>query len=634
MKISKRLTLLTLLLLLPLGFSPSFAEDEEEEARPITMTVRFFQTGALTSGRLDQYREAPPNTDLNDEDNPLFGGEAEEGWYPVGQVDELIELIKGNVSPAFWERTEGADIMACSEKCIVVRASAKIQSEIATFLAGMESEVCTAVTIDVQAAKLSHDQARDLVVGGKGLVLDAGRLERLLGDGAAGPSVTVTTFADSRAAVFSGMQRAYIADYDVEVAQGAKISSPQISVANLGLAIDVRPVLTPGNRTVRVSLNGFLTSLGTPATANTQDDRVLELPRHAIQVVHTEAVVTAGAWTLIDGETAGEGEGRWVFLLRATPAPHRARTAPKPATEFNAPIDIRSERSATRAFDIGDLGHGVHNRQGRTIHLWPTRYGQPEPNELPEPQPPFYGDALTELFVSFIAPDSWEGDYGNSIEVRSARMLVRNHPEVLDAIGKRLGALRKEFLWTVVADAQVVEVPSALARGLGRSEASGSTLLLSAADQKAIETAITSGDAKRMDSARVTSLSGARNAVTSGRRISYLADYAVEIAEDASIANPIVRTFLAGMVFDIWPSMASGRDSAQMEVRCTRSSTAKSNRNAQTPHGTLELPELDVFRVRTSAQIPFGRTAILGAAGNGKRTQVLLVTLQLQEQGR
>ncbi len=376
MKISTRWVLLMSLFLLPFGFGASFADDEEPQP---TLEVRFFQTAALTSGRTDQYREAPPNADPSDEETPLFGGESEEGWHPVGQVDELIELVKGNVSPAFWERTEGADVMSCGEGCILVRASSGIQSEVAAFLADLESDVCTAVTVDVQAAKLTHEQARGLMVDGKGLVLDTARVERLLGDGTAGPSVTVTTFADSRAAVFSGMQRAHIADYDVEVAQGAKISRPQVAVANLGLAVDVRPVLTPGNRSVRVSLDGFLTSLGTPATANTQDDRVLELPRHAIQVVHTEAMVPAGAWTLIDGETTGEGNDRWVFLLRATPAPHRARPAPKPALAFDAPIQIRSERSETRAYDIGDLGHGVHNRRGSTVHLWPTRYRMPEP---------------------------------------------------------------------------------------------------------------------------------------------------------------------------------------------------------------------------------------------------------------
>ena len=44
---------------------------------------------------------------------------------------------------------------------------------------------------------------------------------------------------------------------------------------------------------------------------------------------------------------------------------------------------------------------------------------------------------------------------------------------------------------------------------------------------------------------------------------------------------------------------------------------------------TIELPALDVFRVRTSLLAPLGRTVLLGMRGEGEHRQILLLTPRL-----
>ena len=53
-----------------------------------------------------------------------------------------------------------------------------------------------------------------------------------------------------------------------------------------------------------------------------------------------------------------------------------------------------------------------------------------------------------------------------------------------------------------------------------------------------------------------------------------------------------------------------------------------------TPHGKLELPRLDVFRVRTALRIPIGRTAVVASAGEGGMRTLLLLTPRVATGGR
>jgi type II secretory pathway component GspD/PulD (secretin) len=125
-------------------------------------------TSGLTNFRPPQIQLVGPD-DVQNEDNPLFGGEDEDPIYPYGQVDELIELIKGAVAPSFWENTEGADVRSQGEQTLVVKATPEIQEQVARFLDDLRGFAGIVVTVETRFLEISENFLRDVGVDWRGL---------------------------------------------------------------------------------------------------------------------------------------------------------------------------------------------------------------------------------------------------------------------------------------------------------------------------------------------------------------------------------------------------------------------------------------------------------------------------------
>jgi tetratricopeptide (TPR) repeat protein len=136
------------------------------------MVVQIHSVADLTSG-LTNFK--PPTIqlvgpdDVSDEENPLFGSEDEELVYPYGQVDELIELIKGAVAPSFWESVEGANIRGQGEQTLVVKATAEVQEQVANFLDDLRGFAGIVVTVETRFLEISENFLQDVGVDFRGL---------------------------------------------------------------------------------------------------------------------------------------------------------------------------------------------------------------------------------------------------------------------------------------------------------------------------------------------------------------------------------------------------------------------------------------------------------------------------------
>ena len=117
-----------------------------------------------------------------------------------------------------------------------------------------------------------------------------------------------------------------------------------------------------------------------------------------------------------------------------------------------------------------------------------------------------------------------------------------------------------------------------------------------------------------------------------GRERSYLADYEVEIAEDAVTSNPIVQRVLAGVVLNVNAGLSSTGDSATLGVRFSRTWLTDPLRVVKTQNGEIQVPELRVVRLRTDLEVPFGATAVVGSAGDAGRRTLLLLTPRLKRE--
>ena len=121
---------------------------------------------------------------------------------------------------------------------------------------------------------------------------------------------------------------------------------------------------------------------------------------------------------------------------------------------------------------------------------------------------------------------------------------------------------------------------------------------------------------------RITVYNTQRANVQVLNQVAYVADYEVEIAQASNIANPVVQTILDGVVLDVRPVVSADRRFIMLELRPTvanltrpiatfSTSLASGPVTASAPV-VIQIPELQVSRVRTTVNMPDGGTLLLG----------------------
>ena len=100
-------------------------------------------------------------------------------------------------------------------------------------------------------------------------------------------------------------------------------------------------------------------------------------------------------------------------------------------------------------------------------------------------------------------------------------------------------------------------------------------------------------------------------------QVAYVKDFDVEIAQAASIADPIVDVIQDGVILDVRPVVSADRRFVTMELRPTIANLTRPIAEQVTTLGsqnsvTIQLPEVEIQRVRTSIPMPDGGTVMLG----------------------
>ncbi|MEX1025635.1 MAG: hypothetical protein WD226_11225 [Planctomycetota bacterium] len=110
----------------------------------------------------------------------------------------------------------------------------------------------------------------------------------------------------------------------------------------------------------------------------------------------------------------------------------------------------------------------------------------------------------------------------------------------------------------------------------------------------------------------------ARSNVTVTNQVAYVQDYDVEIAQAASIADPIISVVQDGVILDVRPVVSADRRFITLELRPTVATLQRPIATLVTSLGVsgnpvvIQLPEIDISRVRTSVPMPDGGTVLLG----------------------
>ena len=116
---------------------------------------------------------------------------------------------------------------------------------------------------------------------------------------------------------------------------------------------------------------------------------------------------------------------------------------------------------------------------------------------------------------------------------------------------------------------------------------------------------------------KLTAFNGERANITVLNQVSYIQDFDVEIAQRAQIGDPIVQTLRDGVILDITPIVSADRRYVTLELRPTVAILQRPIKTLQTtlangPPVVIQLPELEISRVRTTVTMPDGGILLLG----------------------
>ncbi len=569
------------------------------------LLLQWFDVGPLTSGHTLFRQERgpmPSASDLvNDESNPLFGGEAEERQRPLGTVEDLVELLKSTLPPATFE-ADGVSIAGLGPDRLLVTATAPTLAAIAATLNELEVDNLATVTLDV--VLLRGDPAEADLDGGLAGAVRRGTLVPVSAARASG-------YPGQAVVGRHGGMFAYVQEEDVEVAQDAKGPDPIVGVAFDGLSFRA-DLVTADAAHVRARIAAWYAAPGTLQTTPTVESGLVEALAVDGLSLSREVHLTPGAWTLLVADRDH------AFAVRAARRAAVARPAPAPAFPLPPP-GASTSPLAMRRFDLSDLLEPVPNARSPLVRLEPSNYVPSQPPELPDPMPAFRADTLLEVARQLVGSESM-GREGVSLDLRFRTLFARTPEDAAKRIAEWLGVARARTLRATDLRATVVALPLASFPEYFTALDDGATLLTDAGEALLRRTG-----ARVLERLVVHLRDGQRGVAFAGRQRSYLGDYDVEVAEKSMIGNPIMRRVFEGALLDVRGTYVTGGDALSCEVRFDRT-TPRPARVTSTPYGPLECPSLAVLRVRGSAVLPLGGTRLLGAALDGGEVTLVLLS--------
>ena len=133
---------------------------------------------------------------------------------------------------------------------------------------------------------------------------------------------------------------------------------------------------------------------------------------------------------------------------------------------------------------------------------------------------------------------------------------------------------------------------------------------------------------------RLTVFNTQRANVTVVNQIAYVQDYDVEIATNSTIADPVIGTVQDGVVLDVRPIISADRKYITLELQPTvavlqggapeqRTTQLASSASDGPGSVVIELPNLNMTKIKTTVTIPDGGTLLLGGLIEAERQDMM-----------
>ncbi len=255
----------------------------------------------------------------------VFG---DDSYLEVFSEEMLVELLQGRIAPESWDDSSFGIFSV--NGLLSVRATSKIHESIEAELARLREFNSRRISIDIRLYGLSLEAWSDLFDAGVPLRLDRSGHQALAARAAL---LEQLTMIGTNSYLFHSTRigrRAVVADFDVQVAQGAGCVDPIVRALTEGISADIRPVLAANEKTVSLDVQIELVRFqGEPrrvrAAAGAVDangaifgrDSQIDLPQLAQTAVRTLVHTPLGEGVVfpIDSRIVGDGEGRAVLIV-------------------------------------------------------------------------------------------------------------------------------------------------------------------------------------------------------------------------------------------------------------------------------------------------------------------------------
>jgi len=426
-------------------------------------------------------------------------------------------------------------------------------------------------------------------------VLRPSECQRVLGRASVLETFEGLVAAGRRFSLGSVEENVYLHDYDVEVAQDAHVADPRLAVLRSGRQVDGRlELLRSGGVALSISVDRVEPELpfrraATRATAVGD----VELPStHALRAA-MHVVVPDGGGILISVE---DGSDATHVLVTVGPVPQVRRVLGEEQPVALFPVGFLTSRKTPFQASGGGLLDTFRNTGTLRIE---EGFGFDDEEE-----------SVTDRFLEAgeledIVRELSESTLESTFTLEDALGLW-GRPEIVEQVAELLAFLERLRARNVSIDASVYVVgPDA---GLG-SDPSIETL---------------DRDGERVARASVTTLSGTGAAMFAGHEWASIADYDVEIAQAATIADPVVGHYTAGFSLDARPLVHQSGD--RVSVRLEGEVAQLDWRGEMQDYGAKDIGALDLpsrHSLPVSAQVTLGadehRAILLGSGVDGER---------------
>jgi hypothetical protein len=313
--------------LVPLEAVPAPASEEKRQ-------VRIYDVGILTTGLRDF--TAPTLSLIPDGGACIM---AEESLREVVSPETLVESIRHNIAPESWENTR--NLIETHEHILYVRQSPDVLDAIGKYLDDLAARRWRMIATRADVLAADEAGARALLEKYPSLAagvmrMDAAEAADLLTRAAKGDGVSrlasgeVAGMNRQRVNVRQMNQVAYVRDYDTELATLVAAQDPQVDIAQEGVILDCRPILTGDGKTIHAELRFSVAQLERPVAVErvdgAADGKGIRAHRPSLSLARwrTMVVASAGDCYLVGGGgpvKIGGAEKTLFAIIRLAPAP-------------------------------------------------------------------------------------------------------------------------------------------------------------------------------------------------------------------------------------------------------------------------------------------------------------------------